>query len=582
MKRLVMWSAVMAAVYAHAVTSPLGTDPENYVFAPFDDAIESSDRGGTNGVKVLLQGYVMGPNASYRVIRAEDIAYMAEAIAERAAYLNGWNVPRTYTNRQGQIRKTMYDGSNTGLQLISNGEPRGPDLSVNPGSSFSTASDRALPTGYFASNPFQGGLTHHFIRYGSSLDLDYYKKVHWYYYTNTYEIVTTNVYYPTYETNTKRDDWPKIQNDKGGTYESSTSKRSPAMLASLERSFWPTHSLAERVCSGIPVNSYLKAVVQALWPEEALEPVNWDDGDAFVPGYDSEQWWTIGFRSNPRPDWQMVRGLYRAFAACKYLVNAVGHDSYTNVIVTSESPATDVQSVRWNSDKQRYETYDNSQPARDPTVYTNQQVGAMFFGSATRSLGKHGEQWLESYSASYSLKTTAGGKKLLSFPFSGWLLKPRANKQAVIDRTVDVMLIGEFNISDQTYIYYRASANTEDPPPTGVVTNMYFAYRTTARIGRKGDDSATDLTDATDLVLYIDMDDLNLSGSSGLAARLCEAAGAPFINSGWDHSEAPSPAQQYRTLRSYYWNISFLDSAHRMVTTPKFGTDIPYQEGGVD
>ena len=83
MRELVTWLAAVAAVCAHAVESPLGTNPENYVFAPFDDSAESSDRGGTNGVNALLQGYVMGPNASYRVIRAEDVAYMAEAIAVR-------------------------------------------------------------------------------------------------------------------------------------------------------------------------------------------------------------------------------------------------------------------------------------------------------------------------------------------------------------------------------------------------------------------------------------------------------------------------------------------------------------------
>lgn len=578
MRRLVMWPAVMAAVCAHAATSPLGTDPENYVFAPFDDSIESSDRGGTNGVKVLLQGYVMGPNATYRVIRAEDIAYMAEAIAERAVYQRGWNQSRTYTDRQGVVRKTVYSDSNLGLRLICYGEPRGPSLSVSPGGSFSTSSEAELPTGYFASDPFQGGLTHYFRYYGSRLDLDYYKKVHWYYYTNYSEIVTADKYFPTRETNTVRDDWPSIQNDEGGTYESTRLKRYPAILVSLEQPLWPTHSLAERVCIGTPVNSYLKAVTQALWPEKALEPVDWGNGDAFVPGYNSEQWWTVGFRTNPRPDWRMVRGLYRAFAACKYLVNAVGHDSYTNVIMKLEHPATDEQGVRWNRDAERYETYDKSQPAMDPTVYTNRLDRVAFSGVASRDLGAYGGQWLETYTAFHYPTTAAGGKKLLSFPFSGWLLKPRANKPAVIGSTVDVVLVGEFSVADQTYITYHTSG--ENPPPTGVVTNMYFAYRTSATIGRKGDVDATDLADATDLILYLKVDDLDLPG---LAAQLCGAAGAPFINGGdWDHSKAPGPTQRYSTVRTYNWSISFLDSLHRMITSPKFGTDIPYQEGGVD
>jgi hypothetical protein len=167
---------------------------------------------------------------------------------------------------------------------------------------------------------------------------------------------------------------------------------------------------------------------------------------------------------------------------------------------------------------------------------------------------------------------------LLSFPFSGWVLKPRANKPAVIDNSVDVVLVGSFRVSDLTYINYRAPS-AEDPPPTGVETNMYFAYRMSAKVGRKVDDSAAVHADATDLVLYIDMGDLDLSG---LASKLCEAAGVQFIDSAWNHSKAPSPTQQYRTYRTYAWSISILDSGHRMVTSPKFGTDLPYQEGGVD
>ena len=603
MRRFVAWLAAVVAVCTYAVTSPLGTDPENYVFAPFDDAINSSDRGGTNGVKVLLQGYVMGPNATYRVIRAEDVAYMAEAIAERAAYLNGWNQPRTYTNHLGQVRKTVYDSSNKYLQLIGYTEPYGPSLSVYPGGSFSTSSELQLPSGYFASDPFQGGLTSYFRGYyGSGSDLDYYKKVHWYYYTNYFETVTITEYHPTRETNTERDDWPDIQNDEGRTYESSKWKRSPAVLASLEESFWPTHSLAEKVCNGIPVNSYLKAVVQALWPEKALEQVDWDNGDAFIPNYNNEQWWTIGFRTRPRPDWRMVRGLYRAFAACQCLVNVVGHDSYTNVIVRYEYPATDDQSVRWNTGSGLYETYDSSQPARGSSEYTNQWVGASFSGSASRSLNEYGEgQWLESYSASCNPKTVTGGRKLLGFPFSGWMLKPRAKRPEVIDRSsVDVVLVGEFSISDQTYVYYHSSTN---PPPSGVYTNMYFAYRTSAKVERKsklssggaegedseddeGDADTTAFEDATDLVLCFDMDDLDLPG---LAAQLCSAAGAPFIDSGWDHSKAPGPSRRYSTYRSYSWSISFIDPTtpgaiplHRMVTFPKFGTVIPYSGGVTD
>jgi len=586
MRRLVTWLAAMATVCMYAVTSPLGTDPENYVFAPFDDAIDSSDRGGTNGVKVLLQGYVMGPNATYRVIRAEDVAYMAEAIAEREAYQNGWNQTRTYTNRLGQLRKRMYSSANVSLQLIHYGEPSAPELSVRPGGSFSTSSEMALPSGYFASDPFHEGLTPYFKRYGSWSDPDYYKKVRWYYYTNYTEIVTTTEYLPTWETNTERDDWPDIQNDKGRTYESTKWKRSPAVLASLEESFWPTHSLAEKVCTGTPVNSYLKAVVQALWPEKALEQVNWDDGDAFIPNYNREQWWVIGFRTNPRPDWRMVRGLYRAFAACKCLVNVVGHDSYTNVIMKYEYPATDSQGVQYNTDAGRYETYDRSQPARAPAVYTNQWIAAGFSGQASRSLNEYDEgQWLESYDASCFPQTITGGKKLLGFPFSGWMLKPRAKRPEVIDgSSVDVVLVGEFSISDRTYIYYR-DPDVTNPPPSGVDTNMYFAYRTSATVERKNSD-ATAFEDATDLVLALDMDDLNLPG---LAAQLCSAAGAPYIDSGWSHVRAPSPSQRYDTYRSYFWSISFIDPTapgavpfHRMVTFPKFGTVIPYDGGGTD
>ena len=586
MKRFVTWLTVAVAVCTYAVTSPLGTDPENYVFAPFDDAIGSSDRGGTNGVKVLLQGYVMGPNATYRVIRAEDVAYMAEAIAEREAYQNGWNQTRTYTNRLGQLRKRMYSSANVSLQLIHYGEPSAPRLSVSPGGSFSTSSEIALPSGYFASDPFQGGLTPYFRWYGSWSDLDYLKKVRWYYYTNYTETVTTTEYLPTWETNTERDDWPDIQNDKGETYESTKWKRSPAVLASLEESFWPTHSLAEKVCIGTPVNSYLKAVVQALWPERALEQVNWDDGDAFIPNYNSERWWVIGFRTNPRPDWRMVRGLYRAFAACKCLVNVVGHDSYTNVIMKYEYPATDSQGVQYNSDTGRYETYDRSQPARDPSVYTNQWIAAGFSGWASRYLGEYDEgQWLESYDASCSPQTITGGKKLLGFPFSGWMLQPRANKQEVIDKaSVDVILVGEFSVRNLTYIYYR-DPDVTNPPPSGVDTNMYFAYRTSAKVERKNSD-ATAFEDATDLVLVLKMDDLNLPG---LAAQLCSAAGAPYIDSGWTHSEAPAPTQRYSVYRDYSWHIEFIDPTspgavplHRMVTFPKFGTDIPYSGGGTD
>lgn len=576
MRGLVTWLAAVAAICVHAVESPLGTDPENYVFAPFDDSAESSDRGGTNGVNALLQGYVMGPNASYRVIRAEDVAYMAEAIAERAAYLNGWKQPRTYTNRLGQVRKSVYDDSNLRLQLINRDEPRGPDLTVYPGSSFSTASELELPFGYFASYPFRSGLTPYFKGDWQS-DSNYLKRVHWYHYTNHVETVKTNKYFATQETNTERDDWPDIQNDEGGSIETTRIRYPPAILIAQETTFWPTHSLAKEVCIGIPVNSYLKAYVQALWPEKALEQVNWDDGDAFVPNYNDEQWWMIGSRSSPRPDWRTVRGMYRAFAACKCLVNIVDHDSYTNVVVTVEFPATDDQRVRWNGDSQQYETYDYSQPAKDPIVYTNDMVEARFSGTAERQLDKYDEQWLESYSSSYQFTTVAGGKKLLGFPFSGWMLRPRAEKPAVIDSAaVDVVLVGEFSITDLTYAQYQSSTNRL---PSGVDTNMYFTYRTSATIEPKGG-AITSLSDATDLVLCVGMDALNLPG---LAAQLCIAAGAPFIGSDWNHSKAPDPTQQYSTFRRYSWGIRFFDgNFSRMVTFPKFGTDIPYQEGGTD
>ena len=575
MRELVTWLMAVAAVCAHAVTSPLGTNPENYVFAPFDDSAESSDRGGTNGVKALLQGYVMGPNASYRVIRAEDVAYMAEAVAERAAYLNGWKQPRTYTNSLGQARKSVYSRSNIDLQLVNRSEPRGPSLEVYPGSSFSSMSWwEDLPTGYFASDPFRDGLTFCFYPDGGS-----FKKARWYFYTNHVETVKTNKYIATRETNTKRDDWPDIQDDKGEEREVSRLKYPPAILASQEKTFWPSNSLVEKICTGVPVNSYLKAYVKALWPEKALEQVNWDDGDAFVPNYNDAQWWMIGHRSSPRPDWQVVRGLYRAFAACKCLVHEVRLNSLTNVITKTEHPATDAQGVRYNADSQQYETYDDSQPAKDPSpVSTNQQVHAEFSGSVRRRLGRYNDQWLESYDSQYSSTTTEGGKALLRFPFSGWMLRPRAKKPAVIDSAaIDVVLIGSFSIEDLTIISYY-DVHEEDPPPSGVVTNMFFAYRMPATIEQEGG-ATTSTSDATNLFLCVEIDTVDLSG---IAGRLCEAAGVPFIDNNWDHTEAPSPTQDYGTERHYSWQIHVLGSRPYMITFPKFGTDIPYQEGGTD
>ena len=583
MRGLVTWLAAVAAVCAHAVESPLGTNPKNYVFAPFDDSAESSDRGGTNGVNALLQGYVMGPNASYRVIRAEDVAYMAEAVAERAAYLNGWKQPRTYTNSLGQARKSVYSRSNIDLQLVNRGEPRGPSLSVNPGGSF--LSDKygdKLPTGYFASDPFRDGLTFSFRQSQWS-----FKKVHWYSYTNHVEIVTTNEYIATRGKNTERDDWPDIQNDKGESRETTRRKYPPEILAMEEKDFWPSNSLVEKVCTGIPVNSYLKAYAQALWPEKALEPVNWDNGDAFIPSDDDRQWWMIGRRSSLHPDWQAVRGLYRAFAACKCLVHATEIDHYTNVITKTERPATEMQGVRWNADSQQYETYVYGEPAEDPIISTNRYVEAGLRGQAFRSLGKYGEdgneQWLESYGSSYASTTTKGGKMLLSFPFSGWMLQPRADKPAVIDSAaIDVVLVGEFSISDQTYIQYRSSATT-NPPPSGVVTNMGFAYRMPATIEQSGG-AASPLSDATNLFLCVEVDKIGLSG---IAKQLCNATGAQFIDSDWGYSKVPDPTQQYQTSRGYSWHLSIgaigiAGSRHCMVMFPKFGTDIPYQEGGTD
>ena len=129
---------------------------------------------------------------------------------------------------------------------------------------------------------------------------------------------------------------------------------------------------------------------------------------------------------------------------------------------------------------------------------------------------------------------------------------------------------------DLTYTQYQSSTNRLS---SSVDTNMYFTYHMSATIEPKGG-AITSLSDATDLVLCVGMDALDLPG---LAARLCIAAGAPFIGSDWDHSKAPDPTQQYSTLRRYSWGIRLLDGGFsRMITFPKFGTDIPYQEGGTD
>lgn len=89
--------SILAAI-TFAAASPLAS-PSDYVFAPFADE--------SNAV-AFIKGEIMGADADYRSIRAEDLAFLHEAMCERAALANGsWP---TVTNATGGLKTGDWTG----------------------------------------------------------------------------------------------------------------------------------------------------------------------------------------------------------------------------------------------------------------------------------------------------------------------------------------------------------------------------------------------------------------------------------------------------------------------------------------
>ena len=70
-------SIVAALIFASA--SPLAS-PSDYVFAPF---------ANVSNAAAFIKGEIMGNDADYKTIRAEDLAFLQEAWCERAALAQG-------------------------------------------------------------------------------------------------------------------------------------------------------------------------------------------------------------------------------------------------------------------------------------------------------------------------------------------------------------------------------------------------------------------------------------------------------------------------------------------------------------
>lgn len=84
MKRVFLCCICLIGLDLPAVTSPLGSW-RDYIFAPLNPS---------NGASIV-QGSVMGRGGGYRQVRAEDLAFLNEAVSERMAVMSGYWYPQT-------------------------------------------------------------------------------------------------------------------------------------------------------------------------------------------------------------------------------------------------------------------------------------------------------------------------------------------------------------------------------------------------------------------------------------------------------------------------------------------------------
>ncbi len=112
----------IASAILFAALSPLAS-PSGYVFAPFTNNANAA---------AFIKGEIMGADADYVAIRAEDLAFLQEAFCERAALASGtWSAQ---TNATESLKINEWTG-----------------WSVNPDSGFSKYinSSAGLPSGKF-------------------------------------------------------------------------------------------------------------------------------------------------------------------------------------------------------------------------------------------------------------------------------------------------------------------------------------------------------------------------------------------------------------------------------------------------
>lgn len=90
---------VLASILLFAATSPLSS-ANDYIFAPFRSKADAAH---------WIEGRIMGVSGDYRILRAEDVAYLDEAWAERKALYDG-SIPanqfNVVTNRV--LRSTQF------------------------------------------------------------------------------------------------------------------------------------------------------------------------------------------------------------------------------------------------------------------------------------------------------------------------------------------------------------------------------------------------------------------------------------------------------------------------------------------